>query len=518
MSLPTIIPVTDLESALNASESPYDGVILVTGDLSASLHPAMDATIAAARLLDAQFGEAASLVAAADLPGKRLIVRVAGPLDRDWDDVRRFRDAAQTAMGRARDAGMQAPLLVLGGVPKGAAFEHADVVTLKAGLGALWQPLEAREAHGEDIETVKTVGYASPGNVGAAVKLAEAMEAGRRLARDLGGTEPERMAPPRFAQALKAAFENTDVKIHVVRDRHRLLKEYPLLMSVARASLQVERHLPRVVQLEYCGPGEVQRTLLFAGKGVTYDTGGADLKTDGHMAGMSRDKLGAAAVAGFFETARRLAVPGVKVVAELGLVRNSIGAEGFVADEIITAHNGCRVRIGNTDAEGRLVLADLLSHMREAAADAVQPHLFTVATLTGHAYRAVGPYTLALDNGPARAAHIAESLSEAGDAWAEGCEVSRLRPEDYDFVKSQTRADDVLSCNNGASSATARGHQFPMAFLSIASGLVDHGSNSQAPLPYTHIDTGGSGCEGGDWQHGTPTATPLVILVAKYLA
>jgi len=517
MSLPTLIPVTDLDDALG-EDSPFDGVVLITGDLDAPVHATVDAAVQRARPLDARFAASCSLVPAPELPGARLLVRQAGPLNRDWDDVRRFAEAGGDALKRARDAGLKAPLLLLAGVPTAPEFEQAGAVTLIAALGALWQPLEAREAHGEDaMEPIQSVGYASQGDVEAVVRTAEAIEAGRRLTRDLGGTDPERMAPPRFAQAVKSAFEDTDVTVKVVRETEPLEREYPLLISVARASMEVERHLPRVVRLEYSPPGDVQRTLLFAGKGVTYDTGGADLKTDGHMAGMSRDKLGAAAVAGLFETARRLAIPGVKLVAELGLVRNSIGARAFVADEIITGHSGCRVRIGNTDAEGRLVLADLLSHLREVAVDEVQPHMFTVATLTGHAYRAVGPYTLALDNGPARQDRIAERLSTVGDLWAEGCEVSRLRPEDYDFVKARTPADDVLSSNNLPSSGTGRGHQFPMAFLVLASGLVAHGTDAQVPLRFTHIDIGGSGCAQGDWQHGAPTATPLVALTAAFL-
>lgn len=516
MTLPKTEAVTDLSAAL--SSGAFDGVVLVAGDLAASTHPAIDAAVAAARAIDARLGERPAVLPAPDLPGGRLVVAAAGPLDRDWDDVRRFRDAAQAALPRARDAGSRRPLLVLDGVPARPGFEQAGVVTLSAALAGLWRPLEAREARGEEqMEPVEAVGFFSAAAAEHAVRRATAIEAGRRLARDLGGTEPERMAPPRFAQAVKAAFEGTEVEVEVVRDREPLEREYPLLMAVARASLHVERHLPRVVRLEYAGPGPVERTLFFAGKGVTYDTGGADLKTGGIMAGMSRDKLGAAAVAGFFETARRLATPGLRLVAELGLVRNSIGAEAFVADEIVTGHSGRRVRIGNTDAEGRLVLADLLSHLREAATEAPRPRLFTVATLTGHAHRAVGPYTLALDNAPARAAGVAARLGELGDAFAEGVEVSRLRPEDFEMVAPRTPADDVLSSNNLPSSGTARGHQFPMAFLTIASGLDRHGASAQVPLPFTHVDIGGSGCAGGDWQHGAPTGAPIVALTAAFL-
>ena len=89
-----------------------------------------------------------------------------------------------------------------------------------------------------------------------------------------------------------------------------------------------------------------------------------------------------------------------------------------------------------------------------------------------------------------------------------------LRREDYDFVAPRTKADDVLQCNNAASSATPRGHQFPAAFLVHAAGLTAHGIDSDKPMPFTHIDIGGSGCEGGDWQHGKPSGRPVVAMLA----
>ena len=90
--------------------------------------------------------------------------------------------------------------------------------------------------------------------------------------------------------------------------------------------------------------------------------------------------------------------PKLNFIAEIGAVRNSIGADAFVSDEIITSHAGVRVRIGNTDAEGRLVLADLLSHLRTQVKEPSKAHLLSIATLTGHAYRAYGPFTIAIDN------------------------------------------------------------------------------------------------------------------------
>lgn len=74
----------------------------------------------------------------------------------------------------------------------------------------------------------------------------------------------------------------------------------------------------------------------------------------------------------------------------------------------------------------------------------------------------------------------------------------------------------MLSSNNAASAVTARGHQFPMAFLAVVGGLDKHGTDSTQPLPYVHMDIAGSGVEGGDWQHGKPTAASVASLFACY--
>ncbi len=518
MALPNLLAAGDPAIAVRDSGR-WDAVVVVSPTFDLQLAP-LQGPIRAAMGVDARVGQDVTLLVAPSLAGGRLILAPTGPLTRDVDDVRRFAEAARAGVARARDAGAIRPLLYLPRRGPGPAFDQALEVALLGALSGLWEPLEAREAHGEGIEPVRTVGYAAQ-EQGAGEGLAElvsAIELGRRLARDLGGAEPERMNPMILAESCKAVFAGGPVSVSVLEDTERLQLEYPLLSAVARASLAVTRHRPCVIRLEYVGEGPTEETLLLAGKGLVYDTGGADLKTDGHMAGMSRDKCGAATVAGFLRTVAALRPRGLRVVAELGCVRNSIGPDAFVSDEILVSHAGVRVRVGNTDAEGRLVLSDLLSHLRETALKAVNPRVFSVATLTGHSYRAVGPYPIAMDNGPARALHVAELLADIGERWGEPFELSRLRREDVDFIKARSRADDVLSCNNAASSATARGHQFPMAFLSLASGLARHGGDSAQPIPYTHIDVGGCAVEDGDWQHGRPTAIPLVALTARWAA
>lgn len=250
------------------------------------------------------------------------------------------------------------------------------------------------------------------------------MEEGRRVTRDIAGSDPERMAAVKIVEYLKTEFAKVpeiEMEVKKVYD-----KEYPLMAAVNRAAANVPRHDGRVVILKYTDKSPVDTTLFLVGKGITYDTGGADVKAGGVMAGMHRDKGGAASVAGFMKTLSLLKPKGLCVRGAMALVRNSIGSDSYVSDEIITSRAGRRVRVGNTDAEGRMVMTDLLCEAKELALNAVNPYLFTIATLTGHVVRAYKCYTALMDNGPARKKHVAMELQRAGEKVSDMAEVKVL--------------------------------------------------------------------------------------------
>lgn len=432
--------------------------------------------------------------------GGRLILATMNSLADDVDDVRLVAECVSTAILRAISAGAQRPLLAIAALDD-SRYARAHEVGALAALATQWQAVEAREA-GKAAEPVKAIGVI--GLDPSRVSYLRALESGRILARDIVGTEPERMAPLRVAELCESAFAGSGVAVSIERDT----SAYPLLSAVARASQMVSRHHPCVIRLEYTPKGKIERSLFLAGKGVTYDTGGADVKTNGSMAGMSRDKGGAGAVAGFVRACAAAELQGTRVVALLGMVRNSIGEESFVSDEVIASHAGVRVRIGNTDAEGRLVLADLLSALRVNAKDATGPVVSSVATLTGHVIRAFGPYVGAIENGVARGKGVIASLAEGAERWGEPMEWTRVRREDYAFCAARSNAEDLVSSNRLASVDTARGHQGPFAFLDVASGLKNSG------LPYVHLDIGGGAFTPLDWQFGKPTAAPLLTLMS----
>ena len=437
---------------------------------------------------------------AADVPGKRLILAPTGSLTADYADVRCVGEAAAAGVKRALKAGATCPQLMVSLGPLAsfnqARFANALHVAVMDALAAAYVPLEVREdptAPASDTVTLSKL-FVHTGthgeHAGAAIVQATALEAGRAVARDICGGDPERMAPPKVAEYVQQLFKGSAVSVEV--EEGPFGDRYPLLAAVARASEVVERHKPRVINLEYA-QGTPSRTLYFVGKGITYDTGGADIKAGGIMAGMHRDKGGAAAVAGFFHTLVHLAPKNIRVVGKLAMVRNSVGADAYVADEIIHSRAGVRVRVGNTDAEGRMAMADLLCKAREEALASGGPaNLFTVATLTGHVIRAYGlGYTGVMDNGPAQAQEISQKLAASGLAMGDPCEVSTVRREDFAFIRTSYSTEDVLQSNNAPSSGTSRGHQYPAAFLTVAAGIDKHGAASEKPVPYTHMDIAG---------------------------
>ncbi|XP_076587257.1 putative aminopeptidase W07G4.4 [Chaetodon auriga] len=508
--------VQPVEWTSDLTNQNFDGIVLVAHSYD-TLPPALECLRAPLQdysSVDSGLEEEVVVLKVPGLPGNRLVFASTGPVNRDYDDVRRFSDAAANGIKRALKAGMQRPLLVC---PPHKDYKHSTMVAALGALQALYMPLEVREANVNPTNykvCVLGLWTAQEAEGQTLVKLADALESGRVACRDIGGSDPERMAAPRVTEYVQELFRDSPVQVEVVSDLKVLEKEYPCLAAVNRCANSVPRHQARVIKLQYCGEGPVHKTLMLVGKGITYDTGGADIKAGGFMAGMHRDKCGAAAVAGFFQILAKLKPSHLKVIGSMAMVRNSVGADCYVADELVVSRAGRRVRVGNTDAEGRMVMVDLLCEMKEKAVRETSPSLFTIATLTGHAIRAMGPnYSIIMDNGPAHRSCTAALWQKAGEVLGDVFEVSSIRREDYEFHKGKSEYEDILQCNNLPSSATPRGHQTPAAFLIMASGLDKHGVDSDKPLPYSHIDIAGSS---GPFP-GIPTGAPILAMATNYV-
>ncbi|KAG5893945.1 hypothetical protein JTB14_009692 [Gonioctena quinquepunctata] len=505
-------PETKLIVETSIESSDYDGIILVSSPDQKLKSTKLQGVISDALKYDASL-KTELAVLPIGLPAGRLVHSPTGPIDVDFDDVRSFKSSAAAGIKRAVKAGIKKPLLVLEEHPR---FEQAELVTLLGALEALYVPIQVREHDSSKTHKVELLGVFTHNSdkTKSLVTTAKILETGRRVACDIGDSDPERMAPPKIEEYVRNLFSGTNIKMSVINDAQEFKKDYPLFEAVNRAASVQERHRGRIIFLEYNPKANVEKTLFLVGKGVTYDTGGADVKISGNMIGMSRDKCGAAAVVGFMKVVNLLQPKNIRVVGGIGVVRNSIGSNSYVADEVITARCGARVRVVNTDAEGRMVMADVLCKLKEEAVNAVNPHIFTIATLTGHAYRTVGEgYSIVMDNGPARKNNNDQKLQEASEKIGDPFEISRIRREDFSNYKGVMEGDDVTQSLSKPSVQISRGHQGPAAFLIMASGLDKHGSGSDKPLKYSHLDIAASS---GSLPEPA-TGSPLLALAQAYL-
>ncbi len=208
----------------------------------------------------------------------------------------------------------------------------------------------------------------------------ERIAAAMALGRDLINTPANDMGPEALSEAALALAAKHGAQARVIVGDALLAENFPLIHAVGRAAAQA----PRLVEFTH-GPDDGLKVTL-VGKGVCFDTGGLDIKPSSAMQLMKKDMGGAASTLALAAMLMDGAVP-VRLRVLLPIVENSISANAFRTSDIYRARNGLSVEIGNTDAEGRLILADALAYASEEEPDL----LFDFATLTGAARVALGP-------------------------------------------------------------------------------------------------------------------------------
>jgi leucyl aminopeptidase len=229
------------------------------------------------------------------------------------------------------------------------------------------------------------------------------------LTRDLVNTPAEHMGPEELAAAALAVAERYGAKTKVIIGDDLLTQNYPLIHAVGRASTRA----PRLVDLTWTSKRAKGDAPLISlvGKGVCFDTGGLDIKPSSGMAMMKKDMGGAANILGLAQMVMDADLP-IRLRVLLPIVENNISGNAFRTSDIFTSRKGISVEIGNTDAEGRLILADALAEADNDGPDL----LIDLATLTGAARVALGPdlppfYT----DDEALAGEVAEAAVSAKD-------------------------------------------------------------------------------------------------------
>ncbi len=275
---------------------------------------------------------------------------------------------------------------------------------------------------------------------------------------------PANLKPPaEFAREIVRNVGRRKLKVTILDEKTLARKKFGAMLAVAGGS----ESKPRLVILEYA-PEKAKKTVALVGKGVTFDSGGLNLKPGGSMETMKTDMSGAAAVAATLIAAARLK-PNLNIVGVLPLVENMPSGKALRPGDIITAYSGKTIEVGNTDAEGRLILADAMAYaLKTYKPDAV----IDIATLTGACFVALGDKIAGVFSKDDK---LAGSIVAAGEKTFERCWRLPLVEEYGEFLKSE------LADINNMSSAKGGGAISAAMFLSEFAGEI----------PWAHIDIAG---------------------------
>ncbi len=300
--------------------------------------------------------------------------------------------------------------------------------------------------------------------------------------RDLVNATPEEVYPEALAQAARALSERNDLTCRVLDEAALESEKMMAILAVGRAS----RHQPRLIHVAYV-PKNPKKVITLVGKGLTYDSGGLSLKPAANMVTMKMDKAGACAVLGILKAVSELGLE-IEVHGFIGAAENMVGSNSYKPDDVLRARSGKTIEVRNTDAEGRLVLADVLDYAQSLiSAD----YLFDYATLTGACVVALGPYTSGVMG------HSERLKASALQAAEQSGELAGVLPFNR-HLKKLIKSEIADVCN--VSSKPYGG--------AITAGLfLDHFIREEMKEKWLHFDIAGSAYTEGAWDCNSYGAT-----------
>lgn len=338
------------------------------------------------------------------------------------------------------------------------------------GLGLLAWVCDTFKGKGSaDPKRVKFAARSSDRAFEAAMKRGVALAEATNLTRTLSQTPPNVATPQWMADQAKKVARKYGLKCTVMSGPTLVKEKMIGHLAVGNAS----ENKPCVIRLEYTPKGGKKgkdKPIVLIGKTVTYDTGGLSLKINNGMVGMKRDKDGGCAVLGAMMAIAGTIKPGRRVVGIMAAAENSISDEAFRPDDILRYRNNVTVEVTNTDAEGRLVLADALCWACEKENPA---YIVDLATLTGGVVVALGSTYCGMFCEDDR---LRGKIQAAADASGERVWRLPMHQEYKDMMKSPVA--DIVNSNPNRKAHPIQG----AAFLSY---FVDE------KVPWCHLDIAG---------------------------
>ena len=289
----------------------------------------------------------------------------------------------------------------------GGTYRLATPVPAEASLGwLLAQHRYDRYRSDPEPTAARVLLSAEPARIEELLSLAEAIA----LVRDMVDTPASDMGPAELATAVQAVADEHGATFRITQG-DALDQGYPMIAAVGRAAGRARG--PRLIELEWGRAGDPR--IAIVGKGVCFDSGGLDIKPAAGMLLMKKDMGGAAHALALAQLVIRARLP-VRLHLLIPAVENAIAGDAFRPGDVLQSRKGLNVEIGNTDAEGRLILADALARAAEGEGGRAPELILDFATLTGAARVALGPDLPALfANDDALAADLLAAGTIAGD-------------------------------------------------------------------------------------------------------
>jgi leucyl aminopeptidase len=362
-------------------------------------------------------------------------------------------------------------------------------------LGALLGGYEFRRYRSEPAGEAAFTLLASGSHAAEAARRARILATAVTLVRDLVNTGPSDLVPAAFAARAEQVAADSGIAVTVLDEQALADGGYGGILGVGQGSV----HPPRLVRLEYA-PAQASKVLVLAGKGITFDSGGLSLKPPKAMEAMKSDMGGAAAVLGAMQAIAALGLA-VRVIGYLPLAENMPSGTAQRPSDVLTIYGGTTVEVLNTDAEGRLVLADALARSGADSPDL----LIDVATLTGAQLVSLGPRVAGvMANDDALRDAVVDAAGRVGEAmWA------MPLPEELRKGLDSTVADlaNVAPDRNGGM---------------LVAGLF-LGEFVPVGVPWAHLDIAGpafndSQAHGYTPKGGTGAATRTLVQIAADVA
>ncbi|MBI1935839.1 leucyl aminopeptidase [Candidatus Woesearchaeota archaeon] len=337
----------------------------------------------------------------------------------------------------------------------------------KASLGCLMGLYKFTEFKTKDKDKIKSIRQItlitdSGHNLEKETEYAAIVAEAVNKTRDFVNTPPNVATPEHIADYAKNIGKNFGIKAKIFDENGIAKMKMGCFLGVARGSV----NKPRLVVLEYNGAAKSKKPIVIVGKGVTFDSGGLNVKPYPYILNMKDDKGGALAAIHTIEACAKLRMP-VNLVVIAPFCENMIDAASYRPDDVLTAYNGMTVEIKNTDAEGRLILADALAYAAELKPEVI----IDIATLTGASMVTLGyvatPF-LATDE------KLSEKIKSASKKSLEKVWELPLWPEFEESIKSDVA--DIKNISEEGDAGVIIGATFLKNFV--------------GEVPWAHIDIG----------------------------